>query len=102
MEEKRYTIVLEDGTIIKNLRLNGNCFVSQDMIDVAIFDGNLGTVVISDGEKEETHENMVYVPIPQIDEEFWFLLRDIPKSEIEQAKIRSDIDYLAMMTRIDI
>lgn len=102
MEEKTYTITLSDGTVIGDLRLNGNNFISKTQINPEIFDGNLATVVISDGEMEETHENMGLVQVTKMGEEYWFILRDIPASEIENARLRSDIDYVMMMTDIEI
>lgn len=102
MDEKMYTIVLENGTTIQNLHLNGNNFVSQNPINPEIFDGNLGVVTISNGETEEIHHNMGLVQVTQMEDEYWFILRDIPENEIANAKLRSDIDYLAMMTDIEI
>ena len=102
MDEKIYTITLEDGTKIENLRLNGNNFISQEQIDPEIFDGNLGKVMINDGENDEVHENMGLVQVTQMGKEYWFVLRDIPESEIANAKLRSDLDYLAMMTAVEI
>lgn len=102
MDEKIYTITLEDGTQIENLRMNGNNFISQEQIDPEIFDGNLGEVTINDGENDELHENMGLVQVTQMGDEYWFVLRDVPASEIANAKLRSDLDYLAMMTDVEI
>lgn len=102
MNDNIYTITLEDGTQIENLRLNGNNYISQNPISSEIFDGNLGTVTISDGETEEIHTNMGLVQITQMNGEYWFVLRDIPESEIAAAKLRSDVDYLAMMSDVEI
>lgn len=98
MEEKIYTITLEDGTQIENLRMNGNNFISQEQINPEIFDGNLGEVTIND----ELHENMGLVQVTQMGDEYWFVLRDIPASEIANKKLRSDLDYLAMMADVEI
>lgn len=102
MDEKIYTITLDDGTQIENLRLNGNNFISQEQINPEIFDGNLGQVIINDSEKDEFHENMEFVQIVQMGDEYWFVLRDVSKYEIESAKLRSDLDYLAMMAYVEI
>lgn len=102
MDEKIYTITLKDGTQIENLRVNGNNFISQEQINPEIFDGNLGEVTINDGENDEVHENMGLVQVTQMGDEYWFVLRDIPASEIANEKLRSDLDYLAMMTDVEI
>lgn len=100
MDEKIYTITLKDGTRIENLRMNGNNFISQEQINPEIFDGNLGEVTINDGENDEAHENMGLVQVTQMGDEYWFVLRDIPASEIANEKLRSDLDYLAMMADV--
>lgn len=102
MDEKIYTITLKDGTQIENLRMNGNNFISQEQINPEIFDGNLEKVTINDGENDEVHENMGLVQVTQMGDEYWFILRDIPASEIANEKLRSDLDYLAMMTNVEI
>lgn len=102
MDEKIYTITLEDGTIIDNLGLNGNNFISKTEIIPEIFERNLGVVYINDGEINEEHKNMDLVQITRMGEEWWFILRDIPENEIENAKLRADVDFLAMMTDVEI
>ena len=102
MDEKIYTITLEDGTQIEHLRMNGNNFISQEQINPEIFDGNLGEVTINDGENDEVHENMGLVQVTQMGDEYWFVLRDVPASEIANEKLRSDLDYLAMMADVEI
>lgn len=102
MDEKIYTIVLSDGTIISDLRMNGNNFISQNPIDAEIFDGNLSNVVIDNGEGDEIHKNMSLVQITKMGKEYWFILRDVSETEIENARLRSDLDYVLMMTNIEI
>ena len=53
-----YTIVLSNGTRLENLTLNGNNFISEKIIEDAVFDGNLKRVEISDGEKTTVYEDM--------------------------------------------
>ena len=102
MDEKIYSVTLSDGTVIDGLRMNGNNFISKDPIDPEMFEGNLAVVVINDGETEETRENMELVQVTRMGEEYWFVLRDVPASEIANAKLRSDLDYLAMMADVEI
>lgn len=102
MDEKIYTITLDDGTQIENLRMNGNNFISQEPIDQEIFEGILSTVTINNGETVKMHENMELVQVTKMDNEYWFVLRDVPPNEIANSKLRSDVDYIAMMADIDI
>lgn len=53
MDDKIYKITLADGTVIDNLKLNGNNFISPVEIDETIFDGNCLNVTINDGEKDD-------------------------------------------------
>ena len=46
MDDKIYKITLADGTVIDNLKLNGNNFISPVEIDETIFDGNCLNVTI--------------------------------------------------------
>lgn len=97
MDEKNYKITLADGTELSNLTMNGNNFISEATIDPGIFQSNCSPVVISDGEHDETHENMELVQVTEVNGQSWFVLRDMTPKELEQAKIKSDIEYLAMM-----
>lgn len=102
MDEKNYKITLADGTELSNLTMNGNNFISEATIDPGIFQSNCSPVVISDGEHDETHENMELVQVTEVNGQSWFVLRDMTPKELEQAKIKSDIEYLAMMCEVDL
>lgn len=102
MDEKNYKITLADGTELSNLTMNGNNFISEATIDPGIFQSNCSPVVISDGEHDETHENMELVQVTEVNGQSWFVLRDMTPKELEQAKIKSDIEYLAMICDVDL
>lgn len=103
METKTYRIILDDGTVLDNLRMNGNTFVSQTPVNPTIFDGNCFGVIISDGVTEETHELMEYVPTAQpVAGEFWFVLRDISEQELTMMRMQATIEYLGMMTGVEV
>ena len=102
MDEKIYKITLADGTETRNLRLNGNNFISDAPISETIFDGNGSTVIINDGETDEFHENMELVQITPVGDEYWFVLRDLTAAELKQIKMQSDIEYVAMMAGVEI
>lgn len=102
MDEKIYRITLADGTILDNLTMNGNNFISEEAIDAIVFDGTCSPIIINDGTSDEIHEHMDLVQIMDVDEKSWFVLRDIPQKELEQAKLKSDIEYLAMMCDVEL
>ena len=97
-----YSITLADETVIENLTLNGNNFVSSDPIDPLVFVNNCSPIIISDGENTETHENAELVQVVNRNGKYYIVLRDITDQELRDRKIRSDIDYLAMMTDTDL
>lgn len=100
--EKIYQITLADGTVLSDLRLNGNNFISDKKIDNSTFEYNLDTVIISDGDTETTYHNMALVQIIQMDDgKYWFVLRELSKQEIKDEEVRADIDYLYMMTDVE-
>ena len=97
-----YRIVLADGNEIGNLRLNGNNFISNVPVDKAVFDGNLAPVTIYKGLIPEVHEHMELVQITRMGNEHWFVLRDISQRELNEMQVRADIDFLAMMTDVEL
>ena len=82
--------------------------MSQKQLTEATFAGKLGHVVISgDKDADEAgligeHGPMELVQIKQYGSEWWFILRDIPASELATTKIQGDIAYLSMMSGIDL
>lgn len=59
-------------------------------------------MIISDGEHEETHENMELVQISKVGKDYWFVLRDLTDQELRDLKTQADIEYIAMMADIDL
>ena len=84
------------------LKLNGNNFISKSPIAKELFEDCCSPAVKSDGEAEETHNNMELVQITPMGEEYWFVLRDISKAEMEKIKMQSDIEYIAMMAGVEL
>jgi len=101
-EEKIYSIKLTDGTVIENLRLNGNVFISAEEISADAFKDNCDPVIISNGEETETHSHMALVTIEQHGDKYWIMLRDRSADELDKLKITADIEYLAMMTDVEL
>lgn len=102
MDEKRYTITLADGTELTDLRLNGNNYISDVPVSEDIFEDNCAPLTVSDGENEEVHENAELIQVAQYGSEYWVAFRDLSPAELESAKMRSDIEYLAMMTDVEL
>lgn len=101
--EKSWKITLANGTQLKDLKQNGNNFVSETEITADIFNGNLSKVVIEDenGNIQE-YEHMELVQIVHYEDGYYFILRELSKDELERIKTQADIEYLAMMSDIDL
>lgn len=102
MNDKIYKITLADGTVIENLKLNGNNFVSQKPLNEEDFAGRLSAVTINDGEKDTVYEHMAFVQLAHYDDGYYFILRQLSQRELSDLKTRADIEYIAMMTEVEI
>lgn len=56
----QYTITLADGRKLTGLDKNGDNFVSKTKVDESMFEDNLATMKVSDGENEEVFTDMVF------------------------------------------
>lgn len=57
----QYTIRLADGRELTGLDKNGDNFVSTEKVDESIFENNLSTMTIFDGNTEEVFNDMVFI-----------------------------------------
>ena len=93
------TIALSNGTELTGLELNGNNYISPEKLTEDTFADGLSPVVING----EEHEQMALVQcIQHADGRTWFILRDVTAEEIANAKLRSDIDFIALMSDVDL
>ncbi len=102
MDETIYKITFSDGTVIGNLRLNGDNFISKTEITEDMLSGNCCNMVINDGKQDTICENMELIHITVMDGEYWFAFRKLAPEEIFNIKMQSDIEYLAMMSGIEL
>ncbi len=103
--DKIYTITLSNGNVIGDLKMNGNNFVSQVEITKDMFRGGLDTVTVSDnmgGEVKYHNMELIQIATYPTMAGWYFILAEIPESQIREEKVRSDVDYIAMMSNIDL
>ena len=81
-----YKITLHDGTVLDDLELNGNNFISKKVLDDSVFSGNLDTVTISNGETTETYTDMKLLSNRVDNGKSWFVL--VEKTTQEKAMER--------------
>ena len=99
--EKSWKITLSDGTKLENLGLNGNNFISEAKITEDDFKGKLSKVTVEGKDFKQEYNNMELVQIAHYEDGYYFVLREISQEELDKLKMQSDIEYIAMMSNID-
>ena len=89
-----YTITLNDGTVLENLVLNGNNYISEETIDDSVFEGNLETITITDGETTETFTDMMLMSNRVDGGRSWFVLGE--KTEAQKKEEAMDREIAEM------
>ena len=99
-----YTITFADGTILNNLVLNGNNFISQNPITSDFFTAErLLEVTITDSENNtQIIENARLVACQEWPDGYYFILREMTDLEKLEFIYNSKLDYLAAMTGVDL
>ena len=98
-----YTIRLADGTKLKGLGKNGNNYISATEIDESIFTDNTSEIVITDENGvEEVIKNAVFIQQMRFPDGYYICFTQKTVTELAFEKMQSQIDYVAMMTDIDI
>ena len=86
-----HRIILSDGTILDNLELNGNNYISETLIDDSVFEGNLDSVEIYDGESTQIYTNMKLIANQIFDGKSWFILAEKSPQDIEKGKLEKEL-----------
>lgn len=98
-----YKITLSDGTVINNLSLNGNNFVSKTPLWAVDFEGKLSHVTIAgpdDGDVRVGEHGPMMLAENRVQvwpDGYYFVLLDIPESKLKEIEIDSRLDYIEMM-----
>lgn len=87
-----YTIKLYDGTVLDNLTLNGNNFISEKIISDKVFSDNLEIVEISDGKSTHIYNDMILVANRVIDGKSWFILAEKTPEQKEKEALEKCIN----------
>lgn len=102
--EESFKITLADGTQLKDLKLSGNNYISKMKITEEDFEGKLSKVIIENETQKTTEEfeHMELVQIVHYENGYYFILRELSADELDKIKTKADIEYLAMMTDVDL
>ncbi len=98
----KYTLTLADGQQITGLGKNGDNFVSKKQIDESIFEGNLSTLTVSDGETEQVMSNVVLIQQVEYADGWYLAFRELSTEELRDMTIDSKIEFIALMTDVDL
>ena len=91
-------ITLQDGTVLANLKLNGNNFISDTIIKTATFQDNLGNVKIEDEDGNITeHRFMKLVQNIEVDGKSWFILAEQSENDLLKARLKATEDALTFL-----
>jgi len=94
-----YKITLADGTIIDNLILNGNNYITTQEIDESkITSTNFHTITINDIE----YNNMTLRNFWKDTDGYHIVISELTAQEKFEAQINAKLDYIAMMEDIEL
>lgn len=89
-----------DGSPTLEAEVNGGSFIVEEKPE---FPTDLSKVYLSfSNGSEETINNARIIECASIDGRYWFAIQETPQDVIDKAEIQAKIDYLAMMTDVDL
>lgn len=86
-----YTIKLYDGTVLENLTLNGNNFISNTIIPDTVFENNLKTVEVFDGENTQILTDQFLAANRVENSQSWFVIIDKTPEQKEKEEFENNI-----------
>ena len=110
MEKGVWKVTLADGTTVDELSLNGNNFISKTELTPETFTGKLSRVSIEGPEGADDaglrgeHGAMTLARCQKDDGlgGYAFVLVDVSEADMEKLRNRGDIEYIAMMTGVEL
>ena len=94
-------LILADGTELKGFKRNGNNYVSQTEVDVSVFEDNLSTLTIVDGDTQMVMRNAELIQQVQYTDGWYLCFREKTEQEMRYAELMGKLEYMAMMTGVD-
>ena len=92
-----YTITLNDATKLKNLELNGNNYIAESAVENSVFENNLDTITITDGETAETFTDMRLMSNIVRDGRSWIVIGEKSKQQKQEERIAELEEALDML-----
>jgi hypothetical protein len=109
MENKKYTLTIEGQNstfTVSDLTMNGTNYVSEAKVDTSAWPPSFKLIVKDeDGNVTEQFDHAKLIQQEQYawDNNRWYLaFAPVSVQEIENARLQSQLEYLAMMTDVDL
>ena len=90
-------IILNNGNTVENLTLNGNNYISDEIISDDIFTDGLSIVTVVDGDISTEYKNMKLIQNIVLDGKSWFILAEKTQEEILKERLKSTEDVLMIL-----
>ena len=110
-----YTLTLSNGKVFTDLAVSGSCFVSVTELRAEDFAGGMSHVILSGapdkiGEEEGVKapyengvlEHVSFGGVFKADGKWYVYFERPADSELEAMKTRADVDYIAVMTGVEL
>lgn len=92
-------IGLSNGSVIQDLEVNGNCLISENNIKNELLTDDMLSEIVIDGVK---YKNITLVRKWLQDNKVWLAFRQKSEDEIWKEQCKSNLDYIAMMSNVDL
>lgn len=90
-----YKITLANGVVLDNLELNGNNYISSQIIENDVFENNLTSIMINDGKNDTIYSNMRLMSNRvATDGRSWFVLGEKSEQEVREELLQQRIEEL--------
>lgn len=90
-------IILNNGNTVENLTLNGNNYISDDILSDDAFADGLSIVTVVDGDNSTEYKNMKLIQNIVIDGKSWFILAEKTEEEVLKERLKSTEDALMIL-----
>ena len=78
---------------------NGSSLITDSRPE---FPSNLSTVTVTGSDGERIYRDAEIIECASVDGRYWFSFREIPKTERAARQMQANIEYIAMMTDVDL
>ena len=85
------TITLSDGTVLNNLELNGNTYISSTAYTAEAFEGKLSSVTFSDGTETYTLHDCALYLCRRVGNKTWIVIGE-KTEKMKQDELNTELE----------